>query len=432
MSSTALEGTAGTGGSLHKPLWTAGPLPLVAFAIFVPGHMAGWAVEWGWLALQIFAGSLFLLSNQVRLREAAGVPVMLWLTTFILLTLTGCVSALYGNAALGIRLDNSDAVDLLRFLIFVPLVLFVTSLEAKHLEGFLRMLKVCIALNLVCSIVLILEIEPLATWVLAVYSEAKVQYSLHHIRIGIPFVNPNFAALLFVLMLSIFLFFSRSALFAALCLVAIVLTGSRSGYIAAAPLILLAYFIFLSSIATSWRRGFLVVMAHAVAIWFFSQVAEAFMGFSRIVEFTEALADRDLGQVNTASIRFEVIENALRFIEVSPLIGVGPGRALGLDIVDSQIVAWPLAYGIPAAVLLYGLFLGPMAVLFVRCRLWVHRLACVATALSFFLMLGTGDFMKNYRLFFLSLILMQFMHLAVARNSAKSSRDPGRVLTSAD
>lgn len=419
-------------GSLDKPLWTVGPLPLVALAIFVPGHMAGWAVEWGWLALQIFAGSLVLLSNQGQLRDAAGVPVMLWVTTFILLTLTGCLSALYGNAALGIRLDNSDAVDLLRFLVFIPLVLFITSLRAQHLEGFLRMLKLCIALHLVCSVILVLEIEPLASWVLVIYSEAKVQYSLHHIRIGIPFVNPNFAALLFVLMLSIFLFYARSALFAGLCLVAIVLTGSRSGYIAAAPLILLAYIIFLFGVTTSWRRGVVVVGAHATALWFFSQLAEAFTGFSRIVEFTEALADRDLGQVNTASIRFDVIENALRFIEVSPLIGVGPGRALGLDIVDSQIVAWPLAYGIPAAVLLYGLFLGPMVVLFVRCRLWVHRLACVATALSFFLMLGTGDFMKNYRLFFLSLVLMHFMHLAVARSSVPGSRDRRPEITAAD
>lgn len=429
MPPTALDSPTG---SLDKPLWTVGPLPLVALAIFVPGHMAGWAVEWGWLALQIFAGSLVLLSNQGQLRDAAGVPVMLWVTTFILLTLTGCLSALYGNAALGIRLDNSDAVDLLRFLVFIPLVLFITSLRAQHLEGFLRMLKLCIALHLVCSVILVLEIEPLASWVLVIYSEAKVQYSLHHIRIGIPFVNPNFAALLFVLMLSIFLFYARSALFAGLCLVAIVLTGSRSGYIAAAPLILLAYIIFLFGVTTSWRRGVVVVVAHATALWFFSQLAEAFTGFSRIVEFTEALADRDLGQVNTASIRFDVIENALRFIEVSPLIGVGPGRALGLDIVDSQIVAWPLAYGIPAAVLLYGLFLGPMVVLFVRCRLWVHRLACVATALSFFLMLGTGDFMKNYRLFFLSLVLMHFMHLAVARSSVPGSRDRRPEITAAD
>lgn len=416
----------------QNALWSAGPLPLVALAIFVPGHMAGWAVEWGWLALQIFAGSLVLLSSRGQLRDAAGVPVMAWVTAFMLLTLTGCLSAIYGNAALGIRLDNSDAVDLLRFLIFIPLVSFVTSLRAVHLDGFLRMLKLCISLHLACSVVLIFEIEPLATWVLAIYSEAKVQYSLHHIRIGIPFVNPNFAALLFVLMLSIFLFYSRSTLFALLCLIAIVLTGSRSGYIAAAPLLLLAYVLFVCSLVTSWRRGLIVVAAHAAAVWFFGYLAEAFTGFSRIVEFAEALADRDLGQVNTASIRFEVIENALRFIEVSPLVGVGPGRALGLDIVDSQIVAWPLAYGIPAAVLLYGLFLAPMVVLFARSHLWVHRLACIATALSFFLMLGTGDFMKNYRLFFLSLVLMHFMHLAVARSSAQPRLSLGAKTASAD
>ena len=65
--------------------------------------------------------------------------------------------------------------------------------------------------------------------------------------------------------------------------------------------------------------------------------------------------------------------------------------------------------------LLYGIFLAPMAVLFVRAASPLHRLAAVATALSFFLMLGTGDFMKNFRLFYIVILLMHVMHLAVTR-----------------
>jgi hypothetical protein len=411
----------------RRPIWELGPLPLVMLALFVPGHMFGWALEWAWLALQLLCGTVALLCSRHGLRETAGVPAMAWIATFVILTLVGCISAVFGHLAVQIPLDNSDAADLLRLLLFIPLALHVSMLlQARHLQVLNRALKACVLLNLLCSIVLVAEIRPLSDAVLVIYEEAKVQYAIHHIRIGIPFTNPNFAALMFMLMLSVFLFFSRSLLFATLTLISIVLTGSRSGYIAAAPLLLLAYIDFAVRAVTSPKRALVFVLTHVVLLRVASDAADLFGGFSRVTELVTALQGGSLGQVNTANIRFEVIDNAFRFIETSPLLGVGPARSIGLDVVDSQIVSWPLTYGVPAGVWLYGLFIAPMIILALRARQTIQRFAALTTGLSFFLMLGTGDFMKNYRLFYLSLVMMQVMHLAVffAGRGTQTSKTP--------
>lgn len=405
-----------TGISSPRPDNEVGTLPLIALALFVPGHLFGWALEWVWLAVQLLAGCIAMVFVRRPNQPTAGVPAMVWTFALTALTFTGCLSAVYGHIMIGIPFDNGDVVDLVRFIFFIPLVLHIgASLEERHLDAVVKLMKLCILLNIGCSVILVLELPILFDGVLAIYREAKVQYAINHIRIGIPFANPNFAALIFTLMLAYFLFFGRSIRYAGLATLAILLTGSRSGYIAAAPLLLLAYFEFLFRSATDGKRAALLFGIHGAVFFAASSLADTFGGFGRVNELVTALQGGDLGQVNTANIRFELIDNALKFIKASPVFGVGPGRALGLDVVDSQLVSWPLNYGIPAALLLYSLFIAPMAILAIKATQPIHRFAAAATVLSFFLMLGTGDFMKNYRLFYLVLVLMHLMHLSVMR-----------------
>ena len=288
-----------------RPLWQAGPLPLVALALLVPGHMFGWTLEWVWLAMQLLLGTVVLLTNGRRLGETAGVPALVWAIIFAGVTLTGCLSAAYGYTRLGIGLSEEDLVDLVRLLLYIPLALHIgATLEHRHVDQVVRLLKVCVLTNLVCSAILVFDLNPLSAMVLAVYEDAKVQYAIHHIRIGIPFANPNFAALLFSLMLSVFLFFRKSRLFAALTVVSILLTGSRSGYLAAAPLLVLAYLVFVAKGAVTWRGALALLAGHAVALIAFGSAADLVGGFSRVNELLDALQGGDLGEVNTASIRF--------------------------------------------------------------------------------------------------------------------------------
>jgi len=48
--------------------------------------------------------------------------------------------------------------------------------------------------------------------------------------------------------------------------------------------------------------------------------------------------------------------------------------------------------------------------------------AAMVTLMSFFLMLSSGDFMRNYRLFFISVLLIHCMGLIAARRVLSRTR----------
>ena len=403
-------------------LW--GPT-MVAIALFVPGHMFSWALEWIWLGFQLLVASVFLMIGRRQPKSTAGVPARVWILIFMVITVSGFISALYGYVVLAISPEVADIADLLRFLIFIPLALYVgATVKPWHARAIVRLFKICVVFNLACAVILVFRLSPLDSIVLAVYQDAKVQYDITHVRIGIPFANPNFAALIFALMLSTFLFFERSLVFAFLTVIAIILTGSRSGYLAIAPLILLAYAQFAMKAVQNWRICSAFLLANMGFALLFGATSERLEEVSRLNELIQALQDKDFSQVETASIRFDLMANAFQYIARSPLFGVGPGRSLGLDVVDSQLIAWPLYYGIPIALVLYGLFLAPMLILAWRARKPGHKLAAIATSLCFFLMLGTGDFMRNYRLFFIALVIMHCIHFLALRSNSSMWSGP--------
>jgi hypothetical protein len=384
----------------------------IAVAIFVPGHVFSWALEWAWLGFQLILTGIILLMKGNRFGSAAGVSIEVWVVVFLVASFSGCVSAFYGYIGFSIVQTYSDFTDLFRFLLFIPLILFISlAIQPRHAKYLVALFKVCVIFNLASAAVLLLGIEPLFSIVEAIYRDAKIDFQLNHIRIGIPFVNPNFAALIFVLILSIFMFFERSIFFASLTIIAIILTGSRSGYIAAVPLLLLSYLLLAVSALRDLRNGLIFILLNLAFLFSIGFLFESMQNFSRIIEMLEALRGGDLARVNTASIRFKVVEDALGYIYQSPVLGVGPGRSLGLDVIDNQLIAWPLNYGIPVALMLYGLFLSPFFFLFRRARNPIHKVAAIFTGLSFFLMLGTGDFMKNYRLFFLVIVIIQCIRM---------------------
>jgi hypothetical protein len=261
-----------------------------------------------------------------------------------------------------------------------------------------------------------------------IYGDAKVQYEFGHIRIGIPFTNPNFAALFFVLSFAYFTSFKISPLFAALSLSSLFLTGSRSGLISAVPILLLSYFYLLRN-ALSNRRGLvLFTIMHAIPLYYIVNILEAAEGLSRIVELADSLKDGNIGQVETANIRFEVVNNAIEYIKKSPVFGIGPARFYGLDVTDSQLIAWPLMYGIPIAILISGFFAFIFLNVALSAKLSNHAVGAIATFFSFFLMLSTGDFMKNYRLFFITILFAHVIKLISVKNTSKKQRASNNFL----
>lgn len=402
--------------SEHKGAQLFG-IPLsILLVMFVPGHMFNWAIEWVWLGVQLVLSLTWLFVVRRAVFPVAGIQPQVWTGFFLLVTLVGALSAVNAALVLNIRTSNSDLSDLMRFLIFIPLALFIGAHERDRLPDQLaKVLKLVIVYNLTTATLILLNVPILGDALMVIYGEAKIQFDFGHIRIGIPFTNPNFAALVFVLALGFFAFFRKSPVFVVLALVSLFLTGSRSGLLSAAPILLAIYVMGLSRAFRQFK--FLVLMAslHVVALIWVAQAIEAMGGFGRIVELIEALQAGNLAQVDTASIRMDLIREALRFVDRSPLLGIGPGRSYGLDVTDSQLINWPVAYGIPMALLIYGFFAWMFLSALRLAPSFEPRMGLWATMAAFFLMLSTGDFMKNYRLFYISVLIAHGIYLAVAQ-----------------
>ncbi len=389
-------------------------------SIFIPGHMLEWAIEWTWLGLQLLGSFIFLTIFLRKLKSPAGLNPIFWVFFFLSITLIGMIASLYSHIFLGMQIDPKDFSDHLRLIIFIVFGLFIGSaVDQSYIDFFTLTLKSVVLYNLLTSAILILGVPLLFDAVLFLYSDAKIQFELSHIRIGIPFANPNFAAFFFIFALSYFIFFFTSPVYAILCIFCIFLTGSRSGLISITPIFFLGYFYVFNNAIRNFKSLTFFVSYHFLffSLYFFL-FDEWIEESQRFLELAEALSSGGIAQVNTANIRIEVIRDAIKVIESSPYLGVGPGRYYGLDVTDSQLIAWPLMYGIPASALIILFFIRIFYMIICRAKLRIHVMGSIGICLAFFLMLSFGDFMKNYRLFFISILFIHFMQLiAVKKNS---------------
>jgi O-antigen ligase len=385
--------------------------------------MFDWAIEWTWLGVQLIAALFWFFVWHHKFKPTAGLKPSAWLLCFILFTVSGMLGTLYSSFVMGLQIDSKDLLDHMRFLIFVPLALFIGSaIDQCDIDGFTLAVKMVVLFNLLTAVILLMELPVLSTIVMNIYGDAKVQYEFGHIRIGIPFTNPNFAALFFVLAFAYFTSFKISPLFAALSLSSLFLTGSRSGLISAAPILLLSYFYFLRNALSNRKVLVIFAIIHAIPLYYIANILEAAEGLSRIVELADSLKGGNIGQVETANIRFDVVNNAIEYIKKSPVFGIGPGRFYGLDITDSQLIAWPLMYGIPCAIFISGFFAFIFLNVAINAKVSNHAVGVIAIFLSFFLMLSTGDFMKNYRLFFITILFAHVIKMISVENISKKQK----------
>lgn len=384
----------------------------VLLVFFVPGHMFDWAIEWAWLGIQLLAALFWFLVLHQRFKPTAGINPSTWLLCFVFFTVFGFSGSLYSSFFLDLQTDSKDIQDLMRFFVFIPLALFIGSaVEACDIDGFTLAIKFVVLFNLLTATILLTDFPSLSTLVMHIYGDAKVQYEFGHIRIGIPFTNPNFAALFFVFAFSYFISFKISPFFAVLSLSSLFITGSRSGLISVVPLLLLSYFYLLRHAILSQKGIAVFAVIHIIPLYYIANILEAAEGLSRIVELAESLKSGNIGQVETANIRFDVVNNAIEYIKKSPVFGIGPARFYGLDVTDSQLIAWPLMYGIPCAILISSFFAFIFLNVARNAKVSKHIEGAVATFFSFFIMLSTGDFMKNYRLFFITILFAHVMKL---------------------
>ncbi|MCX8487136.1 MAG: O-antigen ligase family protein [Crocinitomicaceae bacterium] len=354
------------------------------------------------------------------MRETIGVSPKYWIVWFIFFTSAGIIGSLYGIFFLDLQVESKDLQDHFRFLIYLVFSLFIGSaITYTHVNFFALTIKAVVIFNILTSVIILSNFPILFDVVMAIYTDAKVQFDFSHIRIGIPFANPNFAAFFFLFAFAFFTSFKISPVFAVLSLCSLLLTGSRSGLISLIPLLLALYLQIIMKSIESFKGLLFFVVFHCFFLYFSHVFFESLSELPRFLELVDAINAGGVNKVETASIRIDVVKDAINYITLSPIFGIGPGRYYGLDVTDSQLIAWPLMYGLPTSLLIIGFF---SFIFFKIGEAPVKNTYAVGSLSMFFafiLMMSVGDFMKNYRLFFITIMFLHVMRLISVKSIGK-------------
>jgi hypothetical protein len=399
---------------------------MLLLVFFMPGHWWEWSVEWGWVGIIALIGVCHLFITPATPPLARLYSDRTWMRFGLVLTVLTATGGAYAAFRFGIPLGLRDFVDFPRYLVYGMIGMMIArNVDLIDPDVIDKAIRALVAFNLICSAVILLDVPLFNSVLLAAYEGAKLQYEGGYVRIGIPFPNPNFAALSFMFCLAYFVFFRQSALFALCSFVAILLTGSRSGMVASLPILGLGYVLVLVQFAgkRNWKVGLALFISHFLLAYFYTTIATAVEGLNRLQEVVEALEGGGLGSVNTARIRNEVTQALIQdFVLRSPVFGWGPGKSIGIDVSDSQYTNWLLLFGVPGMILAVAFFSGMLIPLLRSASRFRTMAGALAVTLSFAIILYTGDFMKNYRLYF---IVVYFLHVMLRETRERAALDRG-------
>jgi len=172
------------------------------------------------------------------------------------------------------------------------------------------------------------------------------------------------------------------------------------------------------------------LIAALIAIAIVVGVIAAWSELKTISRFAELLTAVEGGGgvsgVTSARARLNTTSILYDWLSRSPLLGWGPGRAYGLDVADNQYMSWAVAWG--ALGVLPILFIGAVSGLKLLrvARTAVEQVGILSLGASICMMLVTGDFMENYRLFFITVMILQTIY---ERSASVRSGDRALVET---
>jgi len=385
--------------------------------------MFNWTLEWIWLGCMTIL-CLIAISLRPWQGRTIGIDLQIWAVFFAILSGASALSLAF-TLLRQQPINERDIAEMFRFPIYGVFVCFLAiCARGNSAAGLDRVMRLALLYVLGCAAIYQFQIPVLYSFLSGtVYAEAKVLFGAGVIRIPFPFENPNFLAYFLILALVHFGFLRRNLLFLLLTISLLFLTGSRSGWLAALAVLTFVGLDELTS-ASPLRR----VAATTLLILFVSAVTvywDQLSKFARLTELLGALQGGDLQRVDTARIRLEGVAQMLNWLELSPILGWGPGRALELDVADNQYLSWILAWGLLGATLI--IILGATVTL----RLWSvatngsQRLGILALGAGLGAMLGTGDFLENYRLFFLTFVFVHIFYESIQRRDCSQGNHLG-------
>lgn len=381
----------------------------VWLTIFVPGHLFGWWVE------RSFAASIFALSCLLLLvkgapwetrKPARQASVILFLVQFLYVT-----SYVFSVAFNGIQTGPRDMFELGRYLILWAFVVYII----RHFEGRVRTaLEAALTASLYFSLFVFAAYQrtlPVLTPAFkALYAGTKTSVGKFsgQARLAAPFENPNFLGFAATLTICWLLFFSKSRLrlaHVAAGLLVLFYTGSRTAWAATGVLLAfaLAVYVYQGLIQLKVKLAAQLSLAFLCLVLSGPWLIPRVLANSRVARVITAVSRGGLQEEANAARRLVQAREALTYISRSPFFGWGPSKYETMTYVDNQYLLWLLRNGVAGT----GLILAGFALLSWRllrgARGDLMRQAGTAAFLtSVALMLLAGQFLDNFRLFFLT------------------------------
>ncbi|MDD5303989.1 MAG: hypothetical protein PHS14_12890 [Elusimicrobia bacterium] len=393
---------------------------IVWLTIFIPGHLFDWWIERAFSAA-VFAVACMVLMTKPSPWEARK-PSRQASVLFFMIQFLYVASYVFSVAFNGIQTGPRDYFELGRFLILWAFVVYVI----RHFDARVRSaMESAMTASLYFSLFVLVVYQrsiPLLTtffkgWLYAGTKTSAAEFGWQQ-RLAAPFENPNFLGFVGTLTMCHLLFFSKSRLrlaHIAAALLVIFYTGSRTAWAATGLLLAIALAVYCYQGLVRLKMKFALQLSLVLLClvlsgpWLFARV----MASSRVVRVVSALGRGGLQEEANAAERLAQAREALIFIGRSPVFGWGPSKYETMAYVDNQYLLWMLRNGaLGTGLILIGLALAGWRLLR-SARGDVMRWAGSAGFLaSVGLMLLAGQFLDNFRLFFLTAFMAASIHEA--------------------
>ena len=378
--------------------------PAIYFLVsaLIPGHLLNWGVEWAFAGLTAVAGAILYPRFHRRYPSVSAIGLSVISLVAALSTGSYAFTVATGRFATGPR----DWIDLLRpFLAYFSCTL-AFSFGPVRLRSIQRAATYVLSFTVLVASILIFNVPILRSVANFLYSDTKTAISATLLRISIPFENPNFLGLFAVAAFCLaVLFGSRPRyLLAAVALVTIGLTGSRTAWLTTAMIVVAKLMLNGARVLRPRRqirrggrmlRATLALGLVVVAAFYLPEIVQA---NQRFIDFAEGLAHLDLLRDPSYQERQAMRAQAGRLIEERLVLGWGALKQSDIEIVDNQYISLLLRCG------LLGTFVIVLALggLFVRHVVnGAKRLRAMEVVVLWVVVLAwmwSGSFAENVRL----------------------------------
>jgi O-antigen ligase len=409
---------------LSAPLASKAAILLMAGAVFIPGHLAGWVLERVFVVgSSAFCTFVVLEAGLLRRRVfgvvAPGAVLGSILAVQIVYLLGTLLSQFLGPLPF-------NPLELARYPAIASLILLIGTTADRRLTRAVGGIgRLSLVYAGIVTTALSLKVPIVSDLFEAVYHDTKTTIALPaKLRISIPFENPNYLAFYLLGVIVYLLYLDRTRLRPIYLVVASALmlfTGSKAGWLALSFVLAVMFcnrlWAFVSVPRVRNAVPLLSLMAFAVLAVLGFGVADRAVGGASRLEST--IASYQAGQLLTEPSlvsRIHLVHDSLDAFGRSPLVGWGSGDHKDLLVFDNQYLLWLVRLGLIGTGLLLFLY-GRLARAVFRGTRGLTRAGYVGYMVGVLIMLATGVFLENFRL------LVVFLGMLAAFIGA-SDRDP--------